>query len=713
MKNYLPIQLFFIGWLLALAGGAAAEPVDPCWPGQWHRLQAAEKKEWTHWPRARIRQLEDEREQLIEQIAVLPQHDPKTLPDHLGYHSLFEDPGSDRSLPMHQLSATLVWPRKLDSIALAPAFNPLDPEDGVYAFPKRFKIEVLETVGRWVGGKDGKWVSEKGIDDSWREVVNWMTEDFPDPGPYPVFFSGINQYVKQVRLTVPQMVRESGVAYYALGEMYLFLQEKGQIADNMAVWTSSGIEFSATDSFSMPPLWDMDYLHDGITGLGVPLSGETVDAQDLMVTYGSRGTSSEHVEILLDLGKVERVGRIELWPAGAPYLLALPSIGFPKNISVELSADADFTSSTVIDVKNVGGRIHRDHRLTVLCQGYNAQYIRIHLEDLPEYKGHRILGMGEISVSEFGKVFSVDCKVTAKGIPDAFSEQLQRLVDGCSRQRRILLESEWLKGLAKRRPLDRRLARVEQELAQSRISWDRIKLRSSVWVGSLLCVGLLGAMGLQRLQRRRVMKTLKLRITRDLHDEVGSNLGSITLAAKRMEDAGATAADLSDLSLMAREASASLRDVVWVIDQTTIRLPILAQKLAERAERILGGIELSVDVSQGIPDRIVPLTFKRHLIMFFREAVHNCARHSNATQVRVAISTNDERLELSLQDNGCGFDPTGEREGWGLDSMRKRAHELGGEMDLQSKPGEGTTVVLAVPLSALLKKTDHQYKTSN
>ncbi|MCK4565350.1 MAG: sensor histidine kinase, partial [Verrucomicrobia bacterium] len=418
----------------------------------------------------------------------------------------------------------------------------------------------------------------------------------------------------------------------------------------------------------------------------------------------------------LDLGRVRDIGPIDFWPAMAPHLLALSAFGFPEKISVELSTDPDFKKAGVFGVKNASGNIHRGDLFSVKCEGYDARYVRITMEGLREYKGKRILGLGEISVSQNEKVWSIDCKVTAQGIPMEDLDQLPRLVDGCSRQRRILPQGEWIKGLALRRPLDRRLAVVERELELAQAAWRRIKQRSGIWAGSIVFMGLVGGLVVQQRMRKRGMKKLKWRIARDLHDDVGSNLGSISLVAERLEndvpDAGVKE-DLSELSLLAREASASLRDVVWVIDQGVIRLPELIQKLVERAERVLHGVELSVEIPPDCPDTVVPLTFKRHLIMFFKEAVHNCARHANASQVQIAVSIEEKQLRVRIADNGCGFDPPESSGGWGLNSMKERAQELGGEMELKTRRGEGTTVVLKIPLEALSREPNRAYKSSN
>jgi len=246
--------------------------------------------------------------------------------------------------------------------------------------------------------------------------------------------------------------------------------------------------------------------------------------------------------------------------------------------------------------------------------------------------------------------------------------------------------------------------------------WERFWGVAVGTVAFLLAAAGIGVALITVVQRRRGLDGLRNRIARDLHDEVGSNLGSISLSADRLiEDVGddRLKEDLADLGLLAREASASLLDVIWVTDQSVIRLPALMEKLMERASRVLSGMDLSVTVSPDCPDRAVPLTFKRHLVMFFKEAIHNCARHSQATRVEIGASVADEGLKLRVHDNGIGFDPAAARDGWGIDSMKERAQELGGRMDLHSCPGEGSTIELTIPLSALSKRTDHQYRTSN
>lgn len=678
-------------------GGTEAdyEPVDPRFPSEWNVQQAKPRKDWSRWPRTRIQQLEMALDQLHKKISVLPQHTPRVLSDHLGYHSLFTEPGDEGSLSLNQIDINLSWSPRLGSIAMAPAFNPEDP--GTYAFPRRFKIEVFNT-------------RTKGFE----TVVDWMEEDFPDPGPYPVFFAGINRFIRQVRITVPDVADQP---FFALGEVYLFRQkEDGQIGDNMATWGSSTVEVSASGALTRPPMWSLQYLNDGEDGFGFPLSDEVFDRGDLMIENISSSALPDRVQLVLDLGQIENVGRIDFWPAVAPRSMALPSFGFPQEIRLELSRSPDFVEAQEIEMRPVAEELNRGKLLSTVAKAYPARYVRVTLSALEQYNGNPILGIGEILLTENGENLSIGCTVSEQGIPAEYKDQLVRLVDGCSRGRRILPQGEWIKGLALRRPLDRQLAVVELELEKAREKWRKIQQRFGLWIGVAIFMSLAGGLVIQQRMRRRGINRLKVRIARDLHDDVGSILGGISFSTEQLkhvvenEKAKET---LRDLSLMASEACASLREVVWVIDGKTIRLPALIEKMIERADRVLRGTGVSVETSVECPDCIVSLTYKRHLIMFFKEVVHNCARHAQATQVWVDFSWADQHLQISVRDNGCGFDSSKKTDGWGLGSMKDRAEEMGGQMELTSQPGQGTSVVLTIPLTAFLSKTDHLYKTSN
>jgi signal transduction histidine kinase len=221
----------------------------------------------------------------------------------------------------------------------------------------------------------------------------------------------------------------------------------------------------------------------------------------------------------------------------------------------------------------------------------------------------------------------------------------------------------------------------------------------------------------EAVQRFRAVRKLRLQVTRDLHDEIGSSLGSIALT---LEDVAGMVSepeareDIEEVVLMAREASAGINEVIWLTGKGTVRLPELLEQLVERARRVLRGVNVSVELPDRIPDVAVSLSFRRHLVMFFREAVYNCARHARAAQATLRFSDEGDILGIGIADDGCGFDPEHARPGGlGLNSLKQRAREMGGEMRLESTPGKGTLIELRVPLKSVQRSPYPPYKTSN
>ena len=89
---------------------------------------------------------------------------------------------------------------------------------------------------------------------------------------------------------------------------------------------------------------------------------------------------------------------------------------------------------------------------------------------------------------------------------------------------------------------------------------------------------------------------------------------------------------------------------------------------------------------------------RRDLFLIFKEAVNNAARHSRCSRVEINLRADGSVLELRVTDDGAGFHPAAGGEGQGLASMRRRAEKMGGALAVESRPEQGTTVRLRVPL---------------
>jgi len=200
--------------------------------------------------------------------------------------------------------------------------------------------------------------------------------------------------------------------------------------------------------------------------------------------------------------------------------------------------------------------------------------------------------------------------------------------------------------------------------------------------------------------REREMETLRQRISRDLHDEIGSQLGSIRLMSELALRDGAASESLDEIHRLAGEAAESMRGIIWLVREGNApKLTSLVEAMRQSAAALLKGIDTHLQVSTRDDAATASLTFHRQVFLFFREAVHNIAKHSTATKVEIEVSWQSRRFHLRIEDNGCGFDVAAVTAGNGLANLRHRAEVIGGELKFTSKPGQGTRITFEACLS--------------
>ncbi len=196
----------------------------------------------------------------------------------------------------------------------------------------------------------------------------------------------------------------------------------------------------------------------------------------------------------------------------------------------------------------------------------------------------------------------------------------------------------------------------------------------------------------------------RARIARDLHDEIGSNLGSLTLLTQIAEeefrgDENARR-EFGEMHRIARKTYDSLRDIVWLTASDSPDPRVLEQRLRETAEMMLASVPHTVSLDLAELPRDLPLDFARHVLLIFKEALHNAVRHAEATLIHVSALASSARLQLRIQDNGRGFDPATVTESAGLPSVRERAHVLQAQLQIVTSPGQGTEFLLDAPILA-------------
>jgi signal transduction histidine kinase/ligand-binding sensor domain-containing protein len=219
----------------------------------------------------------------------------------------------------------------------------------------------------------------------------------------------------------------------------------------------------------------------------------------------------------------------------------------------------------------------------------------------------------------------------------------------------------------------------------------------------LLLAGL--AFGGYRMRVRRLLALERLRrqIATDLHDDVGSGLTEIAVLSEVVRRDPQTApARMEGIAGLARSLRESMSDIVWAVDPRRDRLSDMVDRMRQVAFNLAeaDGIRVDFDVPSDVLIARIGLTpdQKRHLLLVFKEAMNNLARHSGARHARVLLEVQRGHLVLAVRDDGHGFDPSAPTSGLGLTSLRRRAVEMGGSLDIASAAGEGTTLRLHVPL---------------
>ena len=197
------------------------------------------------------------------------------------------------------------------------------------------------------------------------------------------------------------------------------------------------------------------------------------------------------------------------------------------------------------------------------------------------------------------------------------------------------------------------------------------------------------------------LQTERLRISRDLHDNIGAELTYISSVIDQKSYATKDPekkAEYVQLSNSSRLAMSQLRETIWAIKTEEITLEKLMLKISDLSQKYTSGLGIKVDVkSSGINPVLKPA----RVINVFRicqEATNNAVKYSNCDTITIDANAEDDQLVICIADDGQGFDLHTIKEGYGLKNMRERAEELGGTLEIKSGPKTGTQLTLSIPI---------------
>lgn len=227
------------------------------------------------------------------------------------------------------------------------------------------------------------------------------------------------------------------------------------------------------------------------------------------------------------------------------------------------------------------------------------------------------------------------------------------------------------------------------------------------WFISLIGLFVAGSLyALYRYRINKVMEMQKMRnsISRNLHDEIGSTLTSISILSnvsqQAMDKEPQQAKEmLQKIADQSKSIQQNMSDIVWAIRSDNDKIENLLVRMREYAAQTLEqlNIRTHISINESLFDKMLSLEARKEVLLIFKEAVNNIAKHSGASEVSILVRKNDRHLILEIKDNGK-WKGSGYTSGTGVGSIKLRATSLGGKAEII--PGEtGTTVSVEIPIT--------------
>jgi signal transduction histidine kinase len=195
-------------------------------------------------------------------------------------------------------------------------------------------------------------------------------------------------------------------------------------------------------------------------------------------------------------------------------------------------------------------------------------------------------------------------------------------------------------------------------------------------------------------------QTIRNKIAKDLHDDVGATLSGIVmhshLSAQNIQEHKEDEV-LSSLKLIQDSAYGMvgrLSDIVWTVNPMHDELTKIMERLQEYAFAVAAakGIEVQIQNNPVLQTVKLPMNQRKNIYLIAKEAINNAVKYSNATMLGITVQQVNGIFILEIADNGKGFDVQSVKKGNGLMNMEERAAEISAELQIKSSHGNGTTV---------------------
>jgi PAS domain S-box-containing protein len=198
-------------------------------------------------------------------------------------------------------------------------------------------------------------------------------------------------------------------------------------------------------------------------------------------------------------------------------------------------------------------------------------------------------------------------------------------------------------------------------------------------------------------------ETERKRVAGELHDSIAASLGAmkfrIEKIAEEMKQGHSNPESLQDLGLMVTDINNEVRRIMADLRPSVLDdLGIIAAMNWFCRECQKTYSHISVENKIGIAEQDIPDSLKTPIFRICQEAINNTAKYSKASLVSVSLRKEHDKIQLTIQDNGQGFDPNTVRKGMGLSTMRERAELSGGALNIESGKDKGSIIRAVWPI---------------
>jgi signal transduction histidine kinase len=203
------------------------------------------------------------------------------------------------------------------------------------------------------------------------------------------------------------------------------------------------------------------------------------------------------------------------------------------------------------------------------------------------------------------------------------------------------------------------------------------------------------------------------RITADLHDDVGATLSSLNIYGDLAHSIWETNPEKSKemvgkIAGQSRELMLRMSDIIWSMKPNGNDSSGLTPRIRNFAQDLLSGkgIMVNIYIDETTVAGITNPMVRKNIILIIKEVLNNVAKYSSAAHVEIFLGKKENGVQLSIQDDGKGFDRETVTMGNGLENMAARCRQMEGNFELDTHPGRGTTITCLIPLAIISYKSN-------